>query len=134
MSTDTTVRVGQKLSIKGVTVTVTTTDVESIPKIRAALAVVAQRRGTITYGQLKVAASLTHAANGLGRLLDVVGVDCRLRGEPDLAALVVAAGTREVGTDYGSGAPAERAAVYARWAIDDAGAADAAASAAARDT
>lgn len=52
----------------------------------------------------------------MGRLLDVISEDCHLRGEPSLAALVVNAGTGEVGGDYEWGDPVlERRRLYDYW-------------------
>lgn len=109
------ITVGQRYEIKGTSITVTRLDVQSLPPVRAALIAVAQSGGTTTYGRVKAAADLPHAVNGLGRLLDLVGLECELLGEPDLAALVVTSSTNEVGTDYARDARAERDQVYRRW-------------------
>lgn len=109
------VAVGQRYEIKGSRIKVTELDVVSLPRVRSALIAVAQAGGTTTYAGVKVAADLPHAVNGLGRLLDLVGVDCGLRGEPDLAALVVTSSTSEVGADYDGDARTERELVYRRW-------------------
>ncbi|GAA5144048.1 hypothetical protein GCM10023340_10930 [Nocardioides marinquilinus] len=109
-------RQSEKFEVKGRTLTVSSTDVEVMPRVRTFLIGVARSGGTATYGELKVGARLTHATNGLGRLLDLVGVDCRRRGEPDLAALVVTKQTGEVGDEYGAGAARERSIVHRhRW-------------------
>lgn len=110
-----TLRIGERIPDKGKNLTVTKLDVQSLPRIRDHLISVARRRGTSTYGELKADAGLPHPANGLGRLLDVVGMDCKRRGEPDLAALVVNARTHEVGSEYGAGAAQDREEVYQHW-------------------
>jgi hypothetical protein len=83
--------------------------------VRDELIDVARRGQTITYGELKASAQLSHPPNDMGRLLDVISEDCRLRDEPSLAPLVVNAETLEVGADY-EGAPNEdRQRLYDYW-------------------
>ena len=70
---------------------------------------------TTTYGELVSDLSLPYMARGLGPLLDLLGVDCERRDEPNLASLVVTGRSGEVGAEYGTGAAEERARVYAFW-------------------
>jgi hypothetical protein len=51
----------------------------------------------------------------MGRLLDLLSVDCDRRGEPSLAAIVVNAVTGEIGDDFDGDAAAERRRLYANW-------------------
>lgn len=106
---------GDRFDMKGRTVTVTPMQADIGPRVRDELIGVAKRRQTITYGELKAAANLTHPPNGIGRLLDVISEDCRLRGEPSLAPLVVNGETREVGADYEGAPAADRQRLYDYW-------------------
>lgn len=106
---------GERLDIKGKSLKVSHLDADSVLAMRPVLISVAQDRTTITYGDLKAKAALPHMPTGMGRLLDLTKVECERRGEPDLAALVVNAQTREVGDMYGTGAVGERADVYRHW-------------------
>ena len=105
----------ERISSKGRTLRVTDLDLSSLAAMRPVLIAMARRRSTIAYGELKAAAELPHTATGMGRLLDLVKVDCVRRREPDLAALVVNANTHEVGDEYGTGAAGERERVYQHW-------------------
>lgn len=109
------VRRGDRFDMKGRTVTVTRLQVEVGPRVRDVLIDAAKRRQTITYGELKAEAQLSHPPNGMGRLLDVISEDCRLRGEPSLAPLVVNRDTGEVGADYGGSPETDRQRVYDYW-------------------
>lgn len=106
---------GDKFEMKGRTITVTQVQALVGPRTRDVLIEVARRGERVTYGDLKARADLTHAPNGMGRLLDVLSEDCRLRNEPSLAPLVVNAETNEVGDDYEGDPTADRAAVYDYW-------------------
>ncbi|WP_432943830.1 hypothetical protein ACQPXM_01215 [Kribbella sp. CA-253562] len=106
---------GETIELKGRRITVTATAWDSLPRVRDHLIEVARRRGSTTYGQLKADLDLPHATNGLGRLLDLLSVDCQRRGEPSLAAIVVNATTDEVGSDFGGDAVAERRDLYTYW-------------------
>jgi hypothetical protein len=108
-------RAGDRFEMKGRTVTVTKMQADVGQLVRDELIDVAKRRAKITYGELKAAASLSHPPNGMGRLLDVISEDCRLRDEPSLAPLVVNAGTQEVGADYDGDPIADRQRVYHYW-------------------
>lgn len=112
---DATLRLGERVTVKGSNLAVTELDLASLPILRARLIQVAQARGTTTYGALKTDLGLRHAVNGLGRLLDLVGEDCRRRGEASLAALVVTQGTGEVGTGADGDAVPQRRALYELW-------------------
>jgi hypothetical protein len=107
--------VGEKVTAKGSTLTVTELDLASLPALRAHLIEIAGRCGTTTYGALKADLGLRHAVNGFGRLLDLLGEDCARRAEPSLSALVVTQRTGEVGTGADRSAEQERAALYDRW-------------------
>ena len=106
-------RRGERVPIKGRVVTVTDTAFEHLPDVRDYLREVARRRQTVTYGRLKADLDLPYLVQGMGRLLDLLSEDCRRRGEPSLAALVVNQATGEVGDDVGGEAAAERELVYA---------------------
>lgn len=112
----TTLVLGEPFALKGRSGHVTVRDVASVAAIRPVLIALARHGGTTSYGGLKEAADVPQPAAGLGRLLDLVGTDCRRRGEPDLAALVVTTGTGEVGDKYGGDAAREREQVYRWWA------------------
>lgn len=106
---------GEKVPMKGRTMTVTALAMSSLPGVRDHLIEVAKDGSTTTYGELKADLGLPHPANGLGRLLDLLSEDCRRRREPSLAAIVVGAETGEVGSDFGGDPVAERQALYAHW-------------------
>ncbi|NHA70114.1 hypothetical protein [Phycicoccus flavus] len=110
------VREGDRFDVKGKTYTVSTTAMACLPRVRIYLIGLARAGETTTYLDLKRDLDLPYAVNGLGWLLDVVTEDCRRRGEPSLASLVVTAGTGEVGADYPGEAAVERSKVYA-WSI-----------------
>ena len=105
-------REGERIEIKGRSVTVTPLAWESLPRVRERLVEAAAARETVTYGELREELALPYLVQGMGRLLDLVTEDCTRRGEPTLASLVVNATTGEVGDDDGRSA-AERARVYA---------------------
>lgn len=106
---------GDHFGMKGRTVTVTKMQADVGQRVRDTLIDVAKRGATIKYGELKSIAGLSHPPNGMGRLLDVISEDCRLRGEPSLAPLVVNVGTQEVGTDYDGDPHEDRQQVYDFW-------------------
>lgn len=106
---------GEVVDSKGRRITVTPMAHEVLPALREHLVGVARRGGTITYGAVKRDLGLSYAANGMGRLLDLLSEDCFRRDEPSLAALVVSAATGEVGSDFEGDAAAERQDVYAHW-------------------
>ncbi|WP_167146115.1 hypothetical protein [Actinomyces sp. ZJ308] len=82
---------------------------------RSVLIDVAQHREVITYGELSDSIGRGVLPRHMGPLLCMISHDCRARGEPSLAALVVSAATGEVGTEDESWAPPERLACWARW-------------------
>lgn len=84
--------------------------------MRSVLIDAAAHRETITYGQLARACGGRYRPVSMGRLLDLLAMDCAERGEPSLAALVVSASTDEVGSGYGGDAAAERQRCYRLWA------------------
>lgn len=108
-------RAGDRFHMKGRTVTVTQMQADVGERVRDELIDVAKRGQTITYGELKAAANLSHPPNGMGRLLDVISEDCRIRDEPSLAPLVVNRATREVGGDYVGAPEADRQCLYDFW-------------------
>lgn len=70
---------------------------------------------TVTYGDMKSTLNLRYQPQGMGRLLDLLSIDCELRGEPSLAALVVGDQTGEVGSDFSGDPATERADLYRFW-------------------
>ena len=110
-------RRGEKVAVKGRTVTVTPTAFECLPRVRERLVEAARAGETVTYGELREELGLPYLVQGMGRLLDLVSVDCLRRGEPSLASMVVNASTGEVGADFDGDPAAERALVLAhgRW-------------------
>src|SRR5689334_2191376 len=112
---DVALQVGEKVVVKGSTLTVTDLDVVSLPVVRDHLIEVARRSGTTTYGAVKAELDLRHAVNGLGRLLDLVGEECARRHEPSLAAVVVTQGTGEVGIGADGDAERQRRDLYEHW-------------------
>ncbi|NHC45264.1 hypothetical protein [Motilibacter aurantiacus] len=109
-----TLRRGEKVVLKGRAVTVTETAYEWLPRVRDHLIEVAEARATITYGELREELGLPYLVQGMGRLLDLLSEDCRRRGEPSLASLVVNASTGEVGHDFAGDPGAERELVHSR--------------------
>ena len=105
---------GEKLTVKGRTVTVTDTAYAWLPVVRAHLVQVARARQVITYGELREELGLPYLVQGMGRLLDLLSEDCFRRDEPSLASLVVNASTGQVGSQFGGDAAAERELVHAR--------------------
>jgi hypothetical protein len=104
-------RRGERLVVKGRTVTVTPTALECLPRVRDRLVEAAQAGETVTYGELREELELPYLVQGMGRLLDLLTEDCSRRGEPSLASLVVNASTGEVGDDVGGASARERARV-----------------------
>lgn len=111
-----TLTLGEPFDLKGKKGRVTQSDLRSVAAIRPILIALSRSGGTISYGELKAAADVPQPAAGLGRLLDLVGVDCSRRNEPNLACLVVGAETGEVRDGYGQGADSDRERVYHWWA------------------
>ena len=103
---------GEQIAIKGRLVRVTQDAYDYLPAIRDELVQVAADRDTVTYGELKARLQLPWATTGMGRMLDLLSVDCERRGEPSLAAIVVGKQTGEVGHDFDGDPVAERARVY----------------------
>lgn len=107
-------RKGEKVPMKGRTVTVTDTAFECLPRVRDRLIEAAVARETTTYGELRNELDLPYLPQGMGRLLDLISEDCLRRGEPSLASIVVNASTGEVGDDFDGDAPSERDLVFNR--------------------
>ncbi|BDA63261.1 hypothetical protein [Actinomyces capricornis] len=76
---------------------------------------VATHGEVITYGELSEAIDGAVLPRHMGPLLHMIAHDCAARGEPSLAALVVRAGTWEVGTADTSWAAPERRACWEHW-------------------
>ncbi len=105
-------RKGEKVSMKGRTITVTDTAFECLPRVRDRLVEAARARETVTYGELREELQLPYLVQGMGRLLDLLSEDCFRRGEPSLASIVVNASTGEVGEDFAGDPRAERTSVF----------------------
>ncbi|MGQ7297893.1 hypothetical protein [Quadrisphaera sp. KR29] len=88
---------------------------DRLPLLRAALIDAARQRRRLTYEEASAASDGIARPQGMGEVLFLIGEDCRRRGEPDLAALVVEKGTREVGAGFSGDAVRIREACYARW-------------------
>ena len=106
---------GDRFYTKGRTVTVTQMQADVGERVRDELIDVEKRGQTITYGELRAAANLTHRPHGMGRLLDVISEDWRIRDEPSLAPLVVNGVTGEVGADYEGDPEPDRQCPYDYW-------------------
>ncbi len=106
---------GEKIAIKGRTVTVTDTAYEHLPRVRDYLIEVARSKGTTSYGDLVTDLQLPYHQSGLGRLLDLLWEDCNRRREPSLAAIVVSAATGEVGKDFAGDPVSTRNLLYRYW-------------------
>ncbi|UQB70808.1 hypothetical protein KI427_14110 [Rhodococcus ruber] len=105
-------QLGEKITPKGRTLTVTDLDVVTLTELRPLLIGIALSGGTIHHSALIKALELPHATNGLGRVLDLLSEDCRRRREPSLAALVVSQSTGEVGSAFWGNPSSERTDVY----------------------
>lgn len=89
---------------------------DALVRTRSALIAVAQLGGTVTYTQLEAATGRAYSRRNFGSALDVLSIDCQLRNEPSLAALVVhKTGDREVGSGFVGDAVAERDLLYQWW-------------------
>lgn len=88
----------------------------TVMRCRPVLIDVARNREVITYGELSESIDRSVLPRHMGTLLHMIGHDCAARGEPSLAALVVRAGTGEVGTRDASWAEPERLACWRHWA------------------
>ncbi|AUM16938.1 hypothetical protein CSW53_10570 [Rhodococcus ruber] len=108
-------QLGEKITPKGRTLTVTDLDVVTLTELRPLLIGIALSGGTINHSALIKALELPHATNGLGRVLDLLSEDCRRRREPSLAALVVSQSTGEVGSAFWGNPSSERTDVYKHW-------------------
>ncbi|NHC12987.1 hypothetical protein [Motilibacter deserti] len=107
-------RLGEKVVVGGRVATVTPTALAWLPRARAHLVEVALAGETLTYGELREELGLPYLVQGMGRFLDLLSEDCRRRGEPSLASLVVNASTGEVGGAFAGDGASERALVHAR--------------------
>ena len=87
----------------------------TVMRCRPILIDVAEHGEVITYGELSEAIDRSVLPRHMGLLLHMIGHDCAARGEPSLAALVVSAGTGEVGTRDASWAGPERLACWEYW-------------------
>ena len=111
-----TLQVGETVVTEKRRIHVSERDIRSVLAMRGMLIEEARSRATVTYGEVVRDLRLPTSPKGLGRLLDLLSEDCARRGEPTLAAIVVTAGTGEVGHGYGEGADSDREALYAHWA------------------
>ncbi|MEE6295314.1 hypothetical protein [Georgenia wangjunii] len=102
----------------GATVRVTPHMHQALSRMRAVLIATARARATTSYGSLMEATGKPYLPQGLGRVLDVLTMDCARRGEPSLAALVVRRAEREVGDGFTGDAGAERAACWQHWSTE----------------
>lgn len=101
-------RAGRRMSITALAST-------TLDAMRPILIDTARHRETITYGQLAQQSGGRYRPVSVGRLMDMIAMDCAERGEPSLAALVVSATTDEVGSGYGGDAASERERCYRFW-------------------
>lgn len=106
---------GEQVEVAGRLLTVTERAHACLPRVRVYLLEVARSGGTTTYGELVADLDLPYPPRALGRLLGLLTEDCRRRGEPSLAALVVNRTTREIGGDCVPDPVATRAALRRRW-------------------
>ena len=115
---DSTLAVGEVVDAGTRRLHVSERDVDAGARARSVLVDAARAGSTITYGELVREAELPYPPRRLGRLLILLSEDCARRGEPTLAAIVVAQATGEVGDGYGDGAVEDRAAVFRTWRAD----------------
>lgn len=107
-----------KIDFRNTTVNVTPHMIEALERMRAALITVAQLQATTTYKALSAATGGAYPARGFGKALDVISVDCQVRGEPSLASLIVhTGGDHEVGSGFIGDAVAERDECYRHWVL-----------------
>ncbi|WP_166139178.1 hypothetical protein [Nocardioides ochotonae] len=109
------IKAGDEVDLGDRDVTVGELAARSLPLARAYLIGVARAGGQVTYGEMVRDLELPHEPQDVGHLLDLLSVDCLERGEPSLAALVVTAGTLDVGHGYGSDPEIERTLLHRRW-------------------
>lgn len=110
-----TLQVGEIVHSEKRSMHVSARDIESVIAMRAMLIDEARAGATVTYGEVVRDCQLPVPPKGLGRLLVLLSEDCARRGEPTLAAIVVTAGSGEVGHGYGAGASTDRQDLYAYW-------------------
>ena len=96
---------------------VTKTDLEWLPAARARLIQAAAQEATITYSKLKAEVGFAHPTHGVGRLLDLITIECGRRGEPSLAVIPVNAATGEVGYLDWRDVKDVRRQVFERWSL-----------------
>ncbi|WP_433017599.1 hypothetical protein [Kribbella sp. CA-294648] len=99
----------------GIEVRVTDHMYRALRLLRPVLIDVARGSGTMTYGEASTACDDAYLPRGMGRLLDVLSVDCERRGEPSLAALVVSKAHGEVGDSFVGDAETARNECYTYW-------------------
>ena len=88
-------------------------------RARTVLLDVAAHREVITYSELSEAIDALVLPRHMGPLLHMLGHDCRMRNEPELASLVVSATTGEVGTADDTWARTARLACWDMWSIPE---------------
>jgi hypothetical protein len=86
----------------------------SLCVLRPALISVASQRTTITYSGACQAMG-AFRPQSMGRLLDVLSLDCERRGEPSLASLVVNMNTGDTSGEFIGDAIGERQDCYEFW-------------------
>ncbi|MCD2136198.1 hypothetical protein LQ424_30700 [Rhodococcus qingshengii] len=97
-------------------ITITELMKETLDAIRPILIDVAKNKSTITYGALAKKAGGQYHATSMGRLMDVLSIDCHARNEISLAVVVVSASTGEVGDAFVGDASSGRVSLYKYWA------------------
>lgn len=103
-------------------VKVTPRMLEALKRARAVLIGIALAGETITYTNLSVAIDRLYPARNMGRLLDLVSLDCNLRNEAyTLPLVVVQAWTGECGSgmarDPRQSLDEARSVLYAEWQV-----------------
>ncbi|MCZ4548175.1 hypothetical protein BS618_32625 [Rhodococcus erythropolis] len=96
-------------------VTITELLSTTLDAARSVLVDVAKSGKKITYGELAKRSGTGYPAQSMGKVLDVLSLDCSDRGEPSLAPIVVRAATDEVADGYVGSPEDDRAALYQWW-------------------
>lgn len=99
----------------GTTVRVTDRMFTALRVLRTRLIEAARNGQTVTYQEAAAVTDNAYHPQGLGRLLDILSVDCQRRGEPSLAALVVQKRSGEVGHAFVGDADSERSECIRYW-------------------
>lgn len=99
----------------GKDITITELMRDTLDIVRPILIGIASSGSTITYGELASSSGSRYIPTSMGRLLDVLSVDCRDRGEPSLASLVVSATIGASGSAFVGDDALARSACYWFW-------------------